>query len=537
VTGGVSVAECYRGEYDLPNTGNVVETCATMSWLLLSQRLLEFTGEPAFADAIERLLWNHLPAAQTVDGDGWRYHTPLAGWKPEGCFTGPDCCSSSGPRILAEVPTFLYARTPDGLAVNQYVASTLAAKLASGTEVTLRQATDYPVGETVRIEVAPARPERFTLRLRLPAWCEEPGLSVNGQAVAEGLQPGAYALLQREWKAGDRVELTLPMRPRWLAGDHGNGGLFCLVRGPVVFALDTVWCDPATRAALVRDGKGDPIPGLAGVVVERDEAAAGLKPAETPERALGPAFLARIALADGRRALATMLPFANIGAWYRDEAELGARGGRRDAYAVWLPEATSGRFRTVDLRGAANVHSNSGRGLFLSPAHAAEVFPFPRYGAYAVRGVPFEVIDPAQNGGKNLLILRGGPPKALANGYPTAVTVPVGFRCRALHVLGGVGGWAHPFNSDRRPAAILRLRYDDAPTQEIQWVNGEQLADYNGKTDVPGSAPALELGGRQLRLIRIAANPGSKLVRIEIAATASIVAPVVAAITAELPED
>lgn len=539
VTGGVSVGETYRAEHDLPNTGNVCETCATMSWLELNARLLELTGDPAHADVIERVIWNHLPAAQTADGDGWRYHTPLNGWKPEGYYTGPDCCSSSGPRSLAALPTFLYGRTRDGVAINQYVPSTLRTTLASGTELTLRQATDYPTGERVEIEVSPAKPERFALRLRLPAWCERPAVTVNGQPVAERPRREAtFAAIAREWQAGDRVAVTLPMAPRWYAGQRGNEGRFCLLRGPLVYALDTAWCDPATRRAIVGDAAGDPFPGLAGLAA----GAAGVPPAESQAEApsprlLGPAYRVRIALADGQRALATMLPFANVGMWYRDEAEKRERKGRRDGYAVWLPEASSGKFRTVDLRGAVNVHSNNGRGLFASPAFAADCFPFPRYGAYALGGIPFEVIDPATNEGRNLLLLRGGPPEALAAKYPASARVPVGFRCRALHFLGGVAGWAFPWAQDRRLGAVVRIRYEDAPSQEVQWISGEHLVDYNGKADVPASQRVLDLGRTHLRLLTVRMSARSKVTQVEIASGGTIVAPVFAAITAELPED
>ena len=90
------------------------------------------------------------------------------------------------------------------------------------------------------------------------------------------------------------------MKARWVAGSYGNGGLYALVRGPVVFALDSVWCDAATRKALVRDGQGEPLPGLAGVALDPDEPTAGLSPAPTPERAIGPACDVRIALADSQ---------------------------------------------------------------------------------------------------------------------------------------------------------------------------------------------------------------------------------------------
>ncbi len=540
VTGGVGVGGSYRPEHDLPNTGDVADTCAAASWLELNQRLLELTGDPAHADAIERLLWNGLLAAQTADGAGWRGATPLAGWTQEG---GPDCCSSSGPRILTMVPALVYGRTRDGIAVNQYVASTLRTKLASGTGLTLRQVTDYPAGEAVEIEVSPARAERFALLVRLPAWCEKPAVAVNGQALPE--RPGrdaTYVAIAREWRQGDRVAVTLPMGPRWAAGRHGNAGLFCLRRGPLVYALDTAWCDAAARQALLvgqasclsphrLEACATGLPGLLGLVpggtgiLPVADVARLACPAVSP--VLGPACRVRIALAGGKRALATMLPFANVGS---------ARPGARDAYAVWLPEATSGRFRPVDLRAVANVHSSSGRGLFASPAFQGDCFPFERYGRQTLRGIPFEVLDPASDGGRNLLILRGGPPDALAARYPAGVTVPVGFRCRALHFLGGVGGWAFPSSKDRKVGAIVRIRYDDAPSQEVQWLSGEHLADYDTQSDVPGSARVLNLGRSHLRLLRIPTNHDSKITQVEIASS-TIVAPVVAALTAELPEE
>ena len=535
LTGGVSVGEVYRHDHHLPNTGSVVETCATMSWMLLNQRLLELTGEPEFADIIERLLWNHLPAAQTADGDGWRYHTPLAGWKPEGCFTGPDCCSSSGPRIVAKLPTLIYAASADGLVVNQFVPSAARVKLSSGNEVAVRVVTDFPAGETVAVEVAPARAERFAVRVRLPGWCEEPRVAVNGEAVAVKERPPTYAVLEREWKQGDRVELRLPMHARWVAGHHTSSGLYAFVRGPVVFALDSIWADAGTRRALVGDGKGEPLPGLAGVVLDPDAPTAGFAPVRAPAGTLGPGYEVRIALDGGRRARATVLPFANIGTWYRSDAERRSRTGQRDAYAIWLREATSGRFRSLDLRAAVNVHSSARRGLFTSPAARGEVFAFPHYGRFRVRAVPFDVLDPATNNGRNLLILRGGPANALAQQYPTRVAVPVGFRCRAVHLLGGVGGWAFPFDKGRKPALTLRIRYEDAPTQDVALVNGEHLADYNGQHDVPGSRAALTLGPHQLRTLRVRTNPRSPITRIELLDAGTPVAPIAAAITAELP--
>ena len=86
-----------------------METCATMSWMQLTQMLLELTGESKYADAMERLMMNHVFAAQDCESGTCRYHTAPNGTKPHDYFHGPDCCTASGHRIISLLPTFFYA--------------------------------------------------------------------------------------------------------------------------------------------------------------------------------------------------------------------------------------------------------------------------------------------------------------------------------------------------------------------------------------------------------------------------------------------
>ena len=187
----MSVHECYQADQLLPNGEAVAETCASMSWLELNQYLLELTANPAYADTIEKVMLNHLPAAQSSDGGGFRYHTALTGIKRRN-MGGATCCQGSGHRAIAELPRFFYATAKDGLYINQFVPSTANVTLASGNTVTLKQVTHYPNDEKILIEVAPEKAELFTLRVRLPAWCSNPALAVNGTSVAD-LKPGTYA--------------------------------------------------------------------------------------------------------------------------------------------------------------------------------------------------------------------------------------------------------------------------------------------------------------------------------------------------------
>jgi DUF1680 family protein len=339
ITGGVSVGEHYEPGYRRPLTGRVVETCANMSWMVLTQYLLELTGETRYADAIERLLFNHLFASQTVDGDCYRYHTPPNGFKPEGYFHGPDCCTGSGHRIVAMLPRFLFAEGKDGIYVNQFVPSTARLKTPDGVAVTLTVETRYPETRDVLIKVEPERKTKFPINVRLPAWCADATVALNGKRV--GGTPGAYARLEVEWQPGDTIKLTLPMEPRWIEHDHWENGSapLALVRGPLVYALDTVWWnDPAV-----------PAPYDAGRETRLLRDKAEVREVAAAAGALGPFFDADVKLISGQQAKARFVPFSNIGRWYRDGEKKPERRSRAYSYAVWLQDAAEEQRRLQDL--------------------------------------------------------------------------------------------------------------------------------------------------------------------------------------------
>ncbi len=330
ITGGVSVGEHYEPDRRRPLTGHVVETCANMSWMELTQYLLELTGAPRYADAIERLLFNHVFASQTIDGDCYRYHTPPNGFKPDDYFHGPDCCTGSGHRIVAMLPRFIYAQGPEAIYVNQFVPSTAQFR-ADDANVTIRLETRYPSEDTIRLHVDASRDASFALHLRVPAWCAEPSALLDGRPVAE-VKPGAYLILDRTWQGGEVVTLTLPMQPKWVERDRQSGEepRWALTRGPVVYALDTVWWNDTAAPRPQDVGKE--------VVAIRGGAQLRQKPA-TPG-ALGPFYETEVELSGGRRAQATFVPFTNIGRWYRPGEPKPERSSQEFSYAIWLRDRT-----------------------------------------------------------------------------------------------------------------------------------------------------------------------------------------------------
>ncbi len=224
----------------------------------LCHQLLRLTGDPLWADELEVSLYNALLGAMTPDGGWWAYFSPLAGQRVPSHFQHADvqmsCCTANGPRGLHLTPAWAVMRRADGLAVNLYAPGRATPALADGTVVALEQRTDYPAGDAITLEVAPARRARFALHLRIPAWSRRTALAVNGEAIAT--RPGAYAVIEREWAPGDRVTLQLDLRGRAVPAPSGAPQL-AVMRGPVVLALDNRLApeqDVAVR--LVADAEG-----------------------------------------------------------------------------------------------------------------------------------------------------------------------------------------------------------------------------------------------------------------------------------------
>ena len=354
ITGGVSVAEHYEAGHIKPVSGNAVETCATMSWLQTTQYLLELTGEVRYADAMEKLLWNHVFAAQTVDGDSYRYHTPPNGVKPEGCYHGPDCCTASGHRMVSLLPTYLYGKDETGVFINQYGASTADVKLSGNRSLRLTQHTTYPETSTVRITIDAAADTPLTLRLRLPAWCADPQVSLNGSALA-GIKPGTYLPIRRIWKAGDTIQLDFPMRWQWVKSDapwrtlesrlpggeimhHPVGNdtpPWALTRGPLVYAADTVWWNDSRIPAPHQVGED--------LAVVPDPAA--IREIPKPGPILGPACEAEFITTSGTSIRVPMVPFTNIGQWFRPGQPKPDRNSSAFSYAVWFLEKNAPVFQ------------------------------------------------------------------------------------------------------------------------------------------------------------------------------------------------
>lgn len=254
VTGGIGAAgaiEGFTGPHDLPNETAYAETCAAIGLVLWMHRLVQFACDGRYADVLERALYNGVLVGNSLDGARFSYSNPLAvdrAHPPVGLHFAPDrqewfncaCCPPNFARLIASLGSYAYSTSAEDLAIHLFIAGSVTVWLA-GTRVAVRQETDYPWEGCVRLVVTPESPAAFGLRLRLPGWCCEATLSVNGTAAPiDGVN--GYARIARRWWPGDEVVLDLAMPVERVRADPrvaANRGRVALRRGPLVYCVES----------------------------------------------------------------------------------------------------------------------------------------------------------------------------------------------------------------------------------------------------------------------------------------------------------
>ncbi len=252
-TFGFSSGEAATGN---PYTNSAIETCCVIAWQAVMIDALRLTGDSTIADDLEGATFNAVFGSQHPSGKWCTYSTPMNGTRSPSHVAirfqarkdTPllNCCSVNGPRGYGMLSEWGIMQWDDGFAVNYYGPMTARFTLTSrsGLPVTVSQKTTYPVGPEVLIRIKPEKPERFTVRFRIPKWSQETQVTVNGAAQASP-KPGHYLSIDRIWKKTDAVRLVFDLRLRPRTGDLEQYRRVSLYRGPLLLALDKRFHTPA----------------------------------------------------------------------------------------------------------------------------------------------------------------------------------------------------------------------------------------------------------------------------------------------------
>ncbi len=224
----------------LTRTHNSFETpCGTYAHCKLTRYLLRATRDPRYGDSMERVLYNSLRGAKPLSTDGRAFYYADYNFKGKRVYSDHrwPCCSGTLPQIAADVRINTFFRDGGDVYVNLYLPSTLRWRW-EGADFSLRQQSQYPRGGSVVFTMEASRAAEFGVLLRIPAWAESASLSVNGEPHTGKIEPGRFVRLDRQWRSGDRITLSLPMELRLEAINRRHPEVVALMHGPtVLFAL------------------------------------------------------------------------------------------------------------------------------------------------------------------------------------------------------------------------------------------------------------------------------------------------------------
>lgn len=256
ITGGIgsqSSGEAFSSDYDLPNDTVYAESCASIGLMMYARRMLQMEADSRFADVMERALYNTVLGGMALDGKHFFYVNPLEVHPKTLAFNhiydhvkpvrqrwfGCACCPPNIARVLTSLGHYIYTPQPDALYVHLYVGNEMAVSVGE-QELHLKISGNYPWNEQVDIIVISPQAMQHTVALRLPDWCENPQVLLNGETCIGDLRKG-YLHLNREWQEGDRISLTLPMPVRRVYGNpllRHVAGKVAVQRGPLVYCLE-----------------------------------------------------------------------------------------------------------------------------------------------------------------------------------------------------------------------------------------------------------------------------------------------------------
>lgn len=209
--------------------------CCFYAHARLARYLTSFTGEAKYGDGLERLLFNTILGSLDPDDDGgyFYYSDYKAGAHKTYYKQKWPCCAGTLLQSVADYPLGIYFTDGRDFYVNLYTGSEVRAN-----GIRLVQETEFPSSEQVTVRVGPEKPGTFGIHLRIPGWLErQPEIFVNGRKAGVKAEPGSWATIQRGWKKGDRIEMTLPFSWRRVPIDAATPGLFALMKGPVMMTV------------------------------------------------------------------------------------------------------------------------------------------------------------------------------------------------------------------------------------------------------------------------------------------------------------
>lgn len=218
VTGGTSNAELWRVEprrlgEELKLSSNTNECCCAYNMLKLTRHLYRWTADPRYFDYYERTLYNHRLGAIDLENGATQYYLSIVpgAWRT---FSKENdsfwCCTGTGIEEFSKLNSSIYFHDDEGVFVNLFIPSEAHWREKG---INLRQETNFPESPRTTLVISTPKPVQMPVHLRMPYWVgNEAAVRVNRKLLEARPSAGSYFTIARTWRAGDRIEIDLPMR-------------------------------------------------------------------------------------------------------------------------------------------------------------------------------------------------------------------------------------------------------------------------------------------------------------------------------------
>ncbi len=251
VTGGVgswAKNEGFTTDFDLPNETAYQETCASIAMVFWNHRMALLYRDAKYVDVMETALYNGVLSGISLDGTKFFYENPLAskGDHHRTEWFECACCPPNISRLLSMLGGYAYAVDENSLWINLFIGGSVEAN-TDGRLMSAKVVTDYPWSGSVEIT-----PEggTFTIFLRIPAWCDNFSLTVDG-TVVDATQNSGYVELQEEWDGKKKVAINFDMPIRRIDPHPmvaANRGLVAIARGPMIYCFEPTLKEPLSKS-------------------------------------------------------------------------------------------------------------------------------------------------------------------------------------------------------------------------------------------------------------------------------------------------
>ncbi|HEY4194189.1 MAG TPA: beta-L-arabinofuranosidase domain-containing protein, partial [Mucilaginibacter sp.] len=236
---------------NLPTQGT--EMCAVVESMFSLEEIIAITGDVHYMDALERIAFNALPTQTTDDYNNKQYFQVANQVEiAKGVFdfslpfgremnnvlgmrSGYTCCLANMHQGWTKYAQHLWYKTQDnGVASLVYGPNRLSTTVGkNNTAVTINEVTDYPFNDQIDFELSTKNTAQFEWKLRIPSWCAEATVSLNGKELQKA-KGGHFVIIGRTWKDKDKLVLKFPMQ---VSTSNWGRNSRAVERGPLVYAL------------------------------------------------------------------------------------------------------------------------------------------------------------------------------------------------------------------------------------------------------------------------------------------------------------